>query len=989
MKYRFAIARPTALVIIVTTQFLVGLVNSELVVSRSSPEHCLAAKSLAPGAKLVLAKCDSGSELQNWMVDSGSGRNGSITWQIGDNLCVETSRLFKTKKKPRLNVCQKKKKKQMWRLPDNINKAADDGTQEATIASAKNGRLCIGFSGPNPRTGRNIKLVDCAEDDARDWLWLDYGAYQSYLNPESIGQEEASSRLFYQIPPSDPIPGVSLRTLDPSVIEGYTVGSSGCGDLHEDLYNATLIVANEEIKRNAENYFGDGNGGPIRAPMPEMALAEGAMDKEVASPVAAPSDSDAATIDDSSYGTNNQEGPNVDEADVVKSDGEYVYAAYGDVLVVWDVQGDEMSRTKIPPKNMLAYEEGGYGPYPKPIRPIEVDEEPMASRNEDDGEERRHLRGEPNEKRRRVSMWIPPNPRPRISGLLLYSNRLAVIVTGLRQDYRSDFLERPILTDKDVQVRLYDVSSIPTDGSELPLISSREMSGSYRSARMIGGMAHLAVQSNVDYYPHVIRRLDPWQVTYDGLDKEGYIEAAKEEAKVAAAKFARKLLSELQEIGGTEDCSGVTRVALFASSEENNNNFDEWPDSILSSGVLSSLLQVGTFDMSSNPLQESTTLQMKTAGSFFPSSWAEIYASQNTMIISGRGYNRRNQSRTFEEYTHLLALQLNEDGSAPSGHAIGMVPGYLLNQFSMDEHSGYLRVATTTNAQWGCLDETQPEEEDGSWRPCKWGQLTESKSQLTVLKLPDEDGSSRVMAPVGVVNNLGVTEVIQSARFFDDKAFVVTFRRTDPLYAIDLSDPEKPFRAAELKITGFSSYLHPADGGNKLLAIGSEADETTGRVTGLKITVFDVSDLSEPKAIQNLVINDPWASSEASRDHHSFRFLEGPQLLLIPMSTRNEKEGGPFDGFKVYRIPLTADTDERITEYLGVSMVEDSRMFSRGGWCWYDAYLPPRSMVFSGNAMFIKSHGVVSYDLNTLERRWYTNLDANRSDEDVCYDYWM
>ena len=357
------------------------------------------------------------------------------------------------------------------------------------------------------------------------------------------------------------------------------------------------------------------------------------------------------------------------------------------------------------------------------------------------------------------------------------------------------------------------------------------------------------------------------------------------------------------------------------------------------------------------------------------------------IVASGRGYNRRPFARTWDESTYLLTFELNADGSAPSGRAIASVPGYVLNQFSMDEHNGYLRVATTTNAKWGCLDQPKAENtevEDASivWRPCKWGRLRNSTSQVTILKLPDANDAAREMETVGLVDELGVTEVIMSAHFFDDKAYIVTFERTDPLYTIDLSDPENPVLTDELKISGFSSYLHPVDD-DRLLAIGREADESTGRVTGFQITLFDVANLTDTRVLQRYTIEEQWSSSTAERDHLAFRYLPQSKLLLIPLSIRgvgDKREA--FDGFSIYYVD-----DSKIEPRFSVSMVENSNIIRYG--CWYDAYMPARTLVFQGDATFIKGHSLVSYDLGTQEQRWYHNLDEGRDEENnQCFYYW-
>ena len=172
-----------------------------------------------------------------------------------------------------------------------------------------------------------------------------------------------------------------------------------------------------------------------------------------------------------------------------------------------------------------------------------------------------------------------------------------------------------------------------------------------------------------------------------------------------------------------------------------------------------------------------------------------------------------------ESYTtdvHGFAIGLDE----PARYvASGSVNGTLLNQFSMDEHDGYLRIVTTTGSPWS--------------------EQNQSESQLIVM---EEQGKSLVQ--VGQVGGLGKGESLYSVRLLDDVGFAVTFRQIDPFYVIDLSDPVNPEVVGELKIPGFSTYLHPVDE-NIVLGIGQNADDQ-GRVLGLKVSSFDVSDPSNP-----------------------------------------------------------------------------------------------------------------------------------------------
>jgi hypothetical protein len=144
-------------------------------------------------------------------------------------------------------------------------------------------------------------------------------------------------------------------------------------------------------------------------------------------------------------------------------------------------------------------------------------------------------------------------------------------------------------------------------------------------------------------------------------------------------------------------------------------------------------------------------------------------------------------------------------------------------------------------------------------------------SQVTVL---ERDGD--VLRRTGSVGGLGKGEQIRSVRFIGDLGYVVTFRQTDPLYTIDLSDPAKPEVAGELKILGYSAYLHPA-GPGRLLGVGQDAGED-GRVTGMQLSLFDVSDPANPKRLDAVSVGDAWTDVEG--DHHAFTFADG--LALAP-----------------------------------------------------------------------------------------------------------
>lgn len=186
----------------------------------------------------------------------------------------------------------------------------------------------------------------------------------------------------------------------------------------------------------------------------------------------------------------------------------------------------------------------------------------------------------------------------------------------------------------------------------------------------------------------------------------------------------------------------------------------------------------------------------------------------------------------------------------------GSVKGHALNQFSIDEHEGYLRIATTTG---------------------NWGD--ELTNQVYVLA-PD-------LTVAGEIRGIAPGETIKSVRFMGDTAYVVTFEQTDPLFVIDLSNPKAPEIKGKLKIPGFSTYLHPV-GDGLLLGVGVDGDEN-GQNGGLKVSLFDVSDPKNPKECDKITMggsDSPYATinmnSEAYYNHKALCWDEKNGTMYIP-----------------------------------------------------------------------------------------------------------
>lgn len=242
-----------------------------------------------------------------------------------------------------------------------------------------------------------------------------------------------------------------------------------------------------------------------------------------------------------------------------------------------------------------------------------------------------------------------------------------------------------------------------------------------------------------------------------------------------------------------------------------------------------------------------------------------VYASTERLAVATPrwpDFDEDGELAEGDDYrTAIHSFDISEPTST-SYAASGSVRGHLLNQFSMSEYRGYLRVATTDGNPWDSRS---------------------SESFVTVLS---ESGGDLVQA--GQVGGLGRGEQIFAVRFLGDIGYVVTFEQIDPLYTIDLSDPENPVTRGELKIPGFSSYLHPW-GDDYVIGIGTDGDDE-GRTFGAVASLFDVSDIDDPKLVDKIPLGPEapdgfdWfdSSSPVSWDAKAFNVWE--DTMIVPVS---------------------------------------------------------------------------------------------------------
>jgi len=266
-------------------------------------------------------------------------------------------------------------------------------------------------------------------------------------------------------------------------------------------------------------------------------------------------------------------------------------------------------------------------------------------------------------------------------------------------------------------------------------------------------------------------------------------------------------------------------------------------------------------------------------------------SERESILDSLRNAEKDAIQRQEADQTTTVIHKIGISDGAITYLAKGEVPGTLDNQFSMDEYKDNLRVATTSSI----------------YTP-RFGQYT--YNNVYVL---DEK-----MATIGELTHIAEQETIYSTRFIGDRLYMVTFKRIDPFFVIDLAKPENPKILGKLKIPGYSDYLHPYDA-THIIGIGKETttnDWGGVSTSGVKLALFDVSDVTSPKQIDKVQIGDAGSDSAALTDHHAFLFDKGKNLLVIPVRAVSNapvvKEGNynyqPQIWYGAYVFGLTPET---------------------------------------------------------------------------------
>ncbi len=440
-----------------------------------------------------------------------------------------------------------------------------------------------------------------------------------------------------------------------------------------------------------------------------------------------------------------------------------------------------------------------------------------------------------------------------------------------------------------LKITVLDISDKATPKMERETL----FSGSYLNSRRINDVVHTAVifpeikVEGLVYWPKNLPRCP--EIGEDGSIQSDFsstkIRIMFEELKKTNTKTINNLdiTRLLPSVTDTRYIDGKPNVSKNLLADCKKFYFSQSPES-------KSFLSLVSQKIDQNQPLFATTIMGKPGA---------IYANSESLYVATRQYQKYFDAWYFDsndqisEATTVHKFAFSKDGGGSIYKGSGVVKGRILNQFSMDERNDYLRIATTT------------------------GHLPDPNVHSTLLSLK-EDRSKLVVA--GEVDDIAPSEDIRSVRFTGDTVFIVTFKKTDPLFAFDFSDPENPVLKGELKIPGYSTYMHLMDE-THLLTIGYDAEDqgNFAYFQGIMLQIFDISNLTQLALTHKEVIGTRGTTSDAATNHLAFNYFAPKNLLSLPMVVCEESSGGgdygdmmTFSGLMVYKVT----TDEGF-EYLG------------------------------------------------------------------------
>ena len=421
-------------------------------------------------------------------------------------------------------------------------------------------------------------------------------------------------------------------------------------------------------------------------------------------------------------------------------------------------------------------------------------------------------------------------------------------------------------------VLVFDIS----DRAAPKQIRSLELTGSFLAARRIGDAVHTVLATPEVEFPGMIYP----RIEVCGDPKE----APTRDEKFAELENARTRNTAIIQ---NTDLEGMLPEVSEAGRSFTTGCGDVYAETLPTGNAFTTLMSL---DMTGDAAPAVSTIISK-AGAVYASSDALYVAINESKVIEGQAQTStafwHSEPRDFSSVIHKFTIGAD---TASKYVASGQVKGNVLNQFSMDEYDQHLRVATTS------------------------GQAPDPNTHST-LSVLSQRGDTLVLD--GKVDDIAPTEDIRSVRFDGERGYVVTFKKIDPLYVFDLADPSRPTIAGELKIPGFSTYMHMLDK-QHLLTIGYDAADQ-GKFaffTGVLLQIFDVSDMQNPKLAHKASIGTRGSSSEALADHLAFTLFKDKLAVPMTICEGGDSNGGAdanmtFSGLMVFDVNIDDGIHER------------------------------------------------------------------------------
>ena len=579
------------------------------------------------------------------------------------------------------------------------------------------------------------------------------------------------------------------------------------------------------------------------------------------------------------YSTTNVQVAGVDEGDIVKTDGEYIYAVSGNDVVIakaYPADGSEITaRIKV---------------------------------------------------------------ESSISGIYLSGNKLAVY--GQNYDiYKMKDYENLLPKRRNEQFTFFKVYDI-SDKSNPKEERSIDFEGNYTNSRMIGNHVYF-VTSNYSHYPYYDDDESPIPIILENgkivsggegsmgrafpnvyyFDIPYYSYNFMTVSSVDISDSGKKINNEIYLLDSSQNNMFVSKDNIYITFVKRISE-EELMIDIIKEIILPKLSEknrkrIKEIEKAENYILSPQEKIMKIGMIIGAYSESLTEDEQKQLEKELEEKAKQKYEDISKELEKTIIHKIGIDGGALKYKTAGEVPGVVLNQFSMDEDKGYFRIATTKNRSWSSFDD--------------WSER-ESYSNLYVL---DEK-----MKIVGKVEKLAEGEKIYSVRFMQNRAYLVTFKQVDPLFVIDLSNPANPKVLGELKIPGYSSYLHPYDE-TTLIGLGKDSGNWNAK---LKLSLFDVSSIGDPKEIDTYILEGKRSDSIALNDHKAFLFSKDKNLLVIPASYED--------------MIMLDSTSEDIVEREGMIMPNPNKYF-RG------------AVVFHIDESGFKLQGTIDHSDGSNENNYY------------------